>query len=163
MSSAEGGAGSLHRTTPAAWRGGLQAPEELEEDVKPMRRCEERRREWPRHRQCDSEVQCAEDKPWRNQELRSLEEELPQLSEENLERAATSYRATMAVGRDGFHPRGPSDLSKETREKRASVDLDQKVGVVEKTRSKEVARKASRWMGCDWYAQRKCVTDPEWA
>ena len=43
---AEGGTGFLHTITkPAAWTGGLQVLEELEKDVKPMRTCEEKRRE----------------------------------------------------------------------------------------------------------------------
>ena len=58
MSSAEGGAGFLHRITkPAAWSGGLQVLEELEEDAKPMKRCEDKREEWAKHWRCDSELQ----------------------------------------------------------------------------------------------------------
>ena len=41
----------------------------------------------------DAEVQFTEDKPWRNEELRSTEEGLPRLKEERLERAARSYKA----------------------------------------------------------------------
>ena len=112
MSSAEGRAGFLHRITkPAVWRGYLQVQEELEEDVKPMRRCKETRNEWAKHWQCDSEVQGAEDKPWSNEELRSLEEVLPTLNEENPERAARSGKFTTGVGGEGFHL---VDLSEET-------------------------------------------------
>ena len=42
------------------------------EDVKPMRRCEEKRKEWARHWECDSEAQAVHDNQWRNEELRSL-------------------------------------------------------------------------------------------
>ena len=33
--------------------------------------------QWAKHRQCDREVQDLKDKPWKNEELRSLEEGLP--------------------------------------------------------------------------------------
>ena len=42
-----------------------------------------------------------DDKPWRNEESRGL----PRLKEENLEKAARSYKATEGVGCDGFHPK----------------------------------------------------------
>ena len=46
ISSAEGGTGFLHRVTKrAVWRDGLQVIEDVEDDVKPMNRCEERRKE----------------------------------------------------------------------------------------------------------------------
>ena len=57
-------------------------------------------------------MRLQEDKPYRNEETRSLEEGLPQLEEERLRRAAKSYKATTGVGCDGFHPRAPLDLSK---------------------------------------------------
>ena len=44
----------------------------------PMKRCEEKRKEWPKHWQCDSEVPGVEDKSWESEELRSLEGGLPQ-------------------------------------------------------------------------------------
>ena len=46
--------------------------------------------------------------------MRSLEEGLPRL-EENLERAARSYKAATVVGCDWFHSKVPQDLQKETR------------------------------------------------
>ena len=49
-----------------------------------------------------------EDKPWRNMELRSLEERLPRPKDENLEKAARSNKATAGVGCDGFCPKGSS-------------------------------------------------------
>ena len=51
--------------------------------MKHLRTCEEERKVWAKHCQCDSEVQGVQDKPWRNAELRSLEEGLPQLREGN--------------------------------------------------------------------------------
>ena len=48
------------------WRG--------EEDAKLLTRCEEKRKEWADHWQCDTKVQDLRDKPWRNEELKSLED-----------------------------------------------------------------------------------------
>ena len=59
--------------------------EELDEDAKLVRRCEEKRREWARHWHYDSEAQSMEDKPWRNVELKS--------SKEVCHTAARSYEA----------------------------------------------------------------------
>ena len=42
---------------PTAWRGSLPVLEEFEEDAKPMKRCEEKRKERAKYWQCDSEVQ----------------------------------------------------------------------------------------------------------
>ena len=56
-----------------------------------------------------------EDKPWRNEELRSREEGLPRLREEKLERAAMNYTSTTGVGCDGVHFKVPLDLSEESR------------------------------------------------
>ena len=39
------------------------------------------RKEWAKHWQCDESVQKVEGKPWRNQELKRLEEALPRLRE----------------------------------------------------------------------------------
>ena len=51
-----------------------------EEDARLLDRCEAKRKEWARHWQCDEEVQNVEEKPWKNEELRRLEEALPRLS-----------------------------------------------------------------------------------
>ena len=59
-------------------------------------------------------MQGAEDKRWRKQDLRSLEEALPLWNKENLERAARSGKFTTGVGGEGCHPRVPVDLSEET-------------------------------------------------
>ena len=86
----------------------LQALGELVEDAKPLRGCEEKRKVWAKHWQCDSEVQGMQDKPWRNEELRSLEERLPRLKEEGREKAARSCKATCGS-------EVPPDWSKDTR------------------------------------------------
>ena len=36
-----------------------------EEVAKPMARCEEKRKEWAKHWQCDMDVQKQENKPWK--------------------------------------------------------------------------------------------------
>ena len=64
------------------------------EGARPMKRCQGKRKERTKHWQCDSQAQGAGDKPWRNEELRNLDEGLPGLREGKLERAARSYRAT---------------------------------------------------------------------
>ena len=72
-----------------------------------------KRQEWAKHRRCDSEVRSLEDKPWRNDVMRSLEEGLPRLKVDRCERAARSYRATTGVGCAGFYPEAPLRLPKE--------------------------------------------------
>ena len=125
MSRAQGGAGFLHSTKPAAWTGGLQVPKELEEDAAPMRRCEEKRKEWAKHCGCDSEAQGMEDKLKSNEVRGSLEEGMPQLKEESLESAGRSYKATTGAACAEFHPQVLSDFSKETR--REAVTFLEKV------------------------------------
>ena len=56
----------------------LRVLEGLEEDVK------------PKHWESGAVAQSMDDKPWRNEESRGLEEGLPRLKEENLEKAARS-------------------------------------------------------------------------
>ena len=64
----------LHKITkPTAWRGGQILKKE--EDAKPLVRCEEKGKEWARH--CDADVQDEKNKPWRNEELKKLEEDMP--------------------------------------------------------------------------------------
>ena len=46
-----------------------------EEDARLLDRCEAKRKEWANHWQCDEEVQNVEDKPWKNEELKKLEED----------------------------------------------------------------------------------------
>ena len=59
---AGGGAGLLHKITkPRAWRGGAQILKDEEEDAKPLARCEERRKEWAKHWQCDTKVRRVEE------------------------------------------------------------------------------------------------------
>ena len=54
-------------------------------------------------------------KPWRNEELKECEEAFPRLKEGDLEKASRLCRAKAGVGCDGFHPKIPWDLTKETR------------------------------------------------
>ena len=61
------------------------------------------------------EVQNVKEKPWMNEELRSAEEALPRLKEGHLEEVSRLYKAKTGVGCDGFHPKVPLDLTKETR------------------------------------------------
>ena len=59
--------------------------EQLEADAEPMKKCEAQRKESAQHWQCDSELQSMEDKPWRNEEVRNLEEGLPRPKEGSLD------------------------------------------------------------------------------
>ena len=70
-------------------------------------------------------VQNLEDKPWKNEELKKLEEALPRLKECDLEKASRLYKEKTGVGCDGFHSKTPLDLTKETR--REIVELLEKV------------------------------------
>ena len=65
------------------------------------------------HWQCDMKVQDLKDTPRRNEELKNLEADMPRL----LEKAANSCKAKTGVVCDGFHPKVPLDLTKETRVK----------------------------------------------
>ena len=66
IKSAEGIAGLLHKITkPAAWRGGAQILKKEEEDARLLDRCETKRRECAKHRQCGESVQNMDDKPWK--------------------------------------------------------------------------------------------------
>ena len=112
--SAQGGTGLLHKITkPTGWRGGVQVLEEVEEDVKPLARCEEKRKQWAKYSQCDTKVPGLKDNPWRNEELKNLEEGMPGLLEKALEKASKSYKAKTGVECDGLQK--SLDLSKETR------------------------------------------------
>ena len=76
IKSADGSARLLHKITkPTAWRG-VQILKKEEEDAKPLARCEEKRKEWASNWQCGKEVQNQKNKPWRNEALRKLEEDL---------------------------------------------------------------------------------------
>ena len=48
--------------------------------------------------------------------LKECEEALTGLKEGDLEKASRLYKATTGVGCDGFHPKVPLELTKETRE-----------------------------------------------
>ena len=79
IKSAEGSVGLLHKITkPTARRGGAQDP------VKRRRGCQvcwtvvkERGKTGQKHWLCGEDVQNVEEKPWKNEELRKLEESLP--------------------------------------------------------------------------------------
>ena len=60
--SADGRTAPLKKITkPKARRREVQILKEAEEDVKPLARCEEKRKEWAKHWQCDTEVRNFED------------------------------------------------------------------------------------------------------
>ena len=60
-------------------------------------------------------MQDLEDKPWRNEGLKSLEEGMTSLKEGDSEKAARNYKALTGVGCNGFRTEVPLDLSKRTR------------------------------------------------
>ena len=116
IKNAEGNAGLLHKITkPTAGRGGAQISKKEEEDARLLDRCEAKRKECARHWACDESVQNLEDKPWKNEEMKRLEEALPMLKECDLEKVSRLHKAKTGVGCDGFHPKVPSDLTEETR------------------------------------------------
>ena len=55
-----------------------------EEDAKPLVRCKEKSKSWAKHCQCYTKVQDLKHMPWRNEELKNLEEEVPRLKESDL-------------------------------------------------------------------------------
>ena len=59
-----------------------------EEDARLVDRCEAKRKEWSKHWQSDEEVQNVEEKPWKSEELRKLEEAPPRLKECHLEKVS---------------------------------------------------------------------------
>ena len=93
----------------------MQILKEEEEDAKPLARYEEKRKEWTKHSQSCTEVQDQENKAWRNEELKKLEEDLPRLKESDLAEAAKIYKTNTGVGCDGIHLEVTLDSAKETR------------------------------------------------
>ena len=90
---------------------------ELEGDAKPMWGREEKRKKWTKHWQCDSEVQGVEDKPWKKEEFRSMEEGLlAQAEGRELRKSSEELQGYYGAGCDGFHLEVLPDLSKETKE-----------------------------------------------
>ena len=67
-----------------------------------------------------------DDKTLEKEELKRLEEALPRLKENHLEKVSRLYKAKTEVGCDGFHPKVPWDLAKETRGE--IVEFLEKVG-----------------------------------
>ena len=109
IKNAEGSAGLLHKfTKPTMWRRGVQILEKENEAKKTK---------WSKHGQCDEEIHNMQNKPWRNKELKKSEEALPSLKEGDLDKASRLYKAKTGVGCDGFHPKVPLHLTKETRRK----------------------------------------------
>ena len=78
-----------------------------EKDARLLDHCEAKRKEWAKHCQCEESVQNLEDKHWKNEELKKLEEDLPRLTECELGKASRMYIAKRGVGCDGFHPKVP--------------------------------------------------------
>ena len=64
-------------------------------------------------------------KPWRNEDFNKDEEALPRLKDGDLGKVSRLYKAKTGVGCDGFHPKVPMDLTKETR--REIVEFLEKV------------------------------------
>ena len=106
IKSEESSAGLLHKITKRA-----QILKKEEEDARLLDHCEERRKEWAKHWQCDESTQKLEDKLWENEELRKA---MPRPKECHLEKVSRIFLATTGVGCDGFHPKVPLDLTKET-------------------------------------------------
>ena len=77
---------------PTAWRRGAQILVNEEEDARLLDRSEAKREGWAKHWQCDEEVNV-EEKPWKNEGLRSAEEALPWLKECHLEEVSRLYNA----------------------------------------------------------------------
>ena len=117
IKSAEGSAGLLHKISkPTAWWRGVQIWANEEEGARLLDCCAAKRgKNGQKHWQCDEEVQNVEEKPWKNEELRSAEEALPRPKECLLEEVSRLFKAKTGVGCDGFHPEVPLDLTKETR------------------------------------------------
>ena len=115
IKSAQGSAGLLHKISqPTAWRRGTQILVNEEEDARLLDRCEAKRKEWAKHWQCDEEAKNVEGKPCQNEELKSLEEALPRLTESHLEEVSRLHTATTGEECDCFHPRALLDLTNET-------------------------------------------------
>ena len=57
-------------------------------------------------------VQDFKARPWRNEELKNVEEDMSRLREKELGKAAKSYNAKTGVECDGFHPKVPFGFDK---------------------------------------------------
>ena len=126
VKSAEGSAGLLHDITkPTAWRREARILRKEEEGVRLLDRCEAKEKEWAKHWQCDEGAQNMDDKPWKNEELKKLEEALPSLKECDLEKAS---RLKKGQNRSGIRSMASTQKSQWTRqEKRAEKELLEKV------------------------------------
>ena len=62
-----------------------------------------------------------DDKPWKNEELKKLEEALPSLKECDLEKASRLYKAKTGVGFDRWRPpKSPNGRDKRNERRRSS-------------------------------------------
>ena len=79
IKSAKGSAGLLHKIRkPTTWRGGARILKKEEECARLLDCCEAKRKEWAKHLECDESVQNFEGKLWKHEELKKLEEALPE-------------------------------------------------------------------------------------
>ena len=62
-----------------------------------------------------------EEKPWKNEELRSAEDALPRLKECHLEEVSRLYKAKKGVGCHGFHPKFSLDLNERNKGRNRGV------------------------------------------
>ena len=126
-----------------ACRRGAQILKKDEEAGRLLDRCEAKREEWAKQWQCDESVQNMEDKPWKHEESKKLEEALPRLKESDLEEASRLYTAKTGVGCDGFHPKVHLELTKETKGGEIVKFLEKRWNRVENDRNKLVRRCSS--------------------
>ena len=61
-------------------------------------------------------VQDVESKPWKSEELKQLEEDMPRRRENDIEKVARSCKAKTGVGCDGFRPKVSFYLTREIRD-----------------------------------------------
>ena len=69
-----------------------------------------------KHWQCGKEVQNPENKPWRSEDLKKLEEDMPRPTESDLAKPTKTYKPKTGVGCVGVHSKVPLDLARERRE-----------------------------------------------
>ena len=117
IKSAEGGAGLLHKLGEEE----CKILKEIAEDAKLLDRCEAKKKNGQeKHWQCGEDVQNVEDKHWKKEELKKLEEALPMLEECELEEVSRLYKAKTGVGNDGFLAKVHLDLTTQTMGKSSS-------------------------------------------
>ena len=118
IKSGEGSAGLLQKfTKPTARRGGAQILKKEEEDASLLDRCGAKRKEWAKHWHCDESVQNVEDKPWKNEELKKLEEALPRLKECEFEKSVEMVQGKDRSGMRRLPPESSRRLDKRNEKK----------------------------------------------